>query len=115
MFGDAVRNGAGVNRDSGPGVGPVEQRGQRLSALTNFALRVGETQDGAVHRGLLRSVSVERDFDVDAPLEGALDGSLAHRRFLGTVIEDDRNRPEQAADRKSTRLNSSHTVISYAV
>src|SRR5881409_744569 len=92
MFGDAVRNGAGVNRDSGPGVGPVEQRGQRLSALTNFALRVGETQDGAVHRGLLRSVTVESDFDVAAPLEGPLAAILAPRRFRGAATEADRQR-----------------------
>src|SRR5947199_10326850 len=90
MFGDAVRNGAGVNRDSGPGVGPVEQRGQRLSTLTNFALRVGEPQDGAVHRGLLRSVSAEGDFDADAPREAALDVSLAHGRSLAPSMEDHR-------------------------
>src|SRR5256885_2972671 len=32
-----------------------------------------------------------------------------------TVLVDDTPRPEYSQDRKSTRLNSSHLVISYAV
>src|SRR5256885_6340219 len=38
---------------------------------------------------------------------------LQGRRQL--LVEDDLPAPERASDRKSTRLNSSHLVISYAV
>src|SRR5256885_10453327 len=34
---------------------------------------------------------------------------------LGSVLAEPRRRPAQRTDRKSTRLNSSHLVISYAV
>src|SRR3712207_8440724 len=44
---------------------------------------------------------------------------LGHRRpqerTLGRRVEGQRQEPERPADRKSTRLNSSHANISYAV
>src|SRR5260221_7062040 len=44
---------------------------------------------------------------------------FTHPRFAGRVVSrssrDDRKIRPHGSDRKSTRLNSSHTVISYAV
>src|SRR5438034_3386813 len=39
----------------------------------------------------------------------------AERRLALERVDLARRRPERVLDRKSTRLNSSHTVISYAV
>src|SRR5438034_5945193 len=42
--------------------------------------------------------------------------SLGHGGALHVVLQQSRHRPvRRGGDRKSTRLNSSHTVISYAV
>src|SRR5438034_4940763 len=49
---------------------------------------------------------------IDASLLFVLDG-LAQRPHVSIHVEDRRN--PSRVDRKSTRLNSSHTVISYAV
>src|SRR5438034_6233245 len=38
-----------------------------------------------------------------------------HHRLSQLLLQQRRERPEDIVDRKSTRLNSSHTVISYAV
>src|SRR3990170_6402162 len=40
--------------------------------------------------------------------------SICHARSLAT-LDDNLARADQIADRKSTRLNSSHQIISYAV
>src|SRR5256885_3277621 len=42
-------------------------------------------------------------------------GRAMHRDHCGTGIACDRDEPPAQRDRKSTRLNSSHLVISYAV
>src|SRR5256885_3076387 len=44
-----------------------------------------------------------------------LPGRQAHRRSGGALHGGDQADREDAEDRKSTRLNSSHLVISYAV
>src|SRR5438034_6339662 len=43
------------------------------------------------------------------------DEKLAGLIHIGTPTKPSEDRPRPALDRKSTRLNSSHTVISYAV
>src|SRR5947207_10266110 len=73
-----------------PGVGaPLANAGNHVRGLE----RAQELRDA---RGVVLTVGVEREDDVP--------GRVTHTR---------RQRP--ALDRKSTRLNSSHTVISYAV
>src|SRR5438034_7053684 len=59
------------------------------------------------HRPVLHSFPTRRSSDLAAPT----------RRAPGLGREDHRSRAraEAGPDRKSTRLNSSHTVISYAV
>src|SRR5207245_11146632 len=67
----------------------------------------------------LRRPRFPRQVPVDAPLDGRDHqpqvGSFAGRHAVerGRVL--DRRRSPPAADRKSTRLNSSHGSISYAV
>mgnify|MGYP000020368117 CR=1 FL=1 len=53
---------------------------------------------------------------IDARGGGVTTGISAHDRAttILTAVADDA-KPEDLTDRKSTRLNSSHTVISYAV
>src|SRR5258707_3263075 len=45
----------------------------------------------------------------------ALDGSDAYARYISEFSRVRLDDPEQTTDRKSTRLNSSHANISYAV
>src|SRR5438105_14504136 len=82
-------------------------------------------QLSAVHRDL-HSFPTRRSSDLKSPGEtdrqGALleQGSRAHQvqRFLPLIRDDARRRwadQWKEADRKSTRLNSSHEWISYAV
>src|SRR5256885_7928259 len=71
-------------------------------------------------RGLVIQDAVA-DFPVDgARLIGAAIGRVRRTRTIGDRVEyllvmQDRIRTPEHQDRKSTRLNSSHLVISYAV
>src|SRR5437879_9745875 len=60
-----------------------------------------------------REPQVERPLEPGAPALDVLQKISVQRLHLGTVQE--RLDPLVAADRKSTRLNSSHRCISYAV
>src|SRR5256885_9745702 len=62
-----------------------------------------------------RGNDAERDGDRDGQ-EGRDDRELERERKARQDLVDDRTAgPERRTDRKSTRLNSSHLVISYAV
>src|SRR3712207_8349980 len=72
---------------------------------------------------LFRSVLLDQD--AEEALEGAEDGAVEHHRAAAAAVlggvegvqafGQDEVHLEGAADRKSTRLNSSHANISYAV
>src|SRR2546430_17007493 len=51
---------------------------------------------------------------VPAPRRAGLPGRALHRGALAQALSD-RERPGAEGDRKSTRVNSSHSQISYAV
>src|SRR5438132_3486546 len=69
----------------------------------------------------LHSFPTRRSSDLEAELEAGFEAASSEARkafgadeiYLEKYLEIDFIRPER--DRKSTRLNSSHTVISYAV
>src|SRR3989442_8387818 len=95
-------------------------------ALT-LSRRMPEERVGACVRGVMEH-PVERGGVDRAPLHVALDtprelptvgaevdDDLAERSELGIEVENPENRFLHPADRKSTRLNSSHVRISYAV
>src|SRR5256885_11088367 len=70
------------------------------------ALALEQVGDGAQRRGLARAVAAQNGHDALARhLER---NALEHQDHM--VVDD-----FDAIDRKSTRLNSSHLVISYAV
>src|SRR3712207_7358518 len=67
--------------------------------------------------GLEAAVLLRVGLDVAPGVEGAAvaDGDQRPLRDDGPVVEDPAADPDAQQDRKSTRLNSSHANISYAV
>src|SRR6266542_6505592 len=78
-----------------------------------LALMIGEDHPDlrALEAGHALEPLVERQGDVDVSV-GDVTGDLVHRLVLEP---GERGRSRQRIDRKSTRLNSSHGSISYAV
>src|SRR3712207_7406481 len=64
--------------------------------------------EGAVER-------LERDFGLDELAARNLAQFLSDQKEQGGAVPDDRTIVVERLDRKSTRLNSSHANISYAV
>src|SRR5438034_4121715 len=83
------------------------------------ALVVGSPRGGAVHHRLGEQYDRPRRYVRNDHAGGLFRGLVDMARQLEVTLVTPRNTPESPAvrsgDRKSTRLNSSHTVISYAV
>src|SRR3712207_9161192 len=77
-----------------------------LPICTRAERRAGRAQLRHLQRALVRVHA--RALPVPAPL-------TRRRRAASTVLRTDRSRAPGRTDRKSTRLNSSHANISYAV
>src|SRR5207244_13136884 len=60
-----------------------------------------------------RDLPARREHDLALPQTRP--DHLDAQRVTGDVLAERAELPEQVADRKSTRLNSSHQIISYAV
>src|SRR5438034_5172483 len=59
-------------------------------------------------------MSVDDEYRLQTPESASWDAEFK-KNYTRIVNDDARIASERAEDRKSTRLNSSHTVISYAV
>src|SRR5437870_7508878 len=70
------------------------------------------SKDGAQH-GLRRAVGAHEQLGVEDVRRQHL--HVLHRPWLELAFPFDRRGREHVRDRKSTRLNSSHVAISYAV
>src|SRR5438034_6377603 len=87
--------------------------GVQTCALPIYTGRLGAHAElGPEPHGALGETSVEPG-TIENPTDIAL-GDL-HLRVVGCDEHDAPDLPGHPGDRKSTRLNSSHTVISYAV
>src|SRR2546430_10360607 len=68
---------------------------------------------------LFRSIHVHRKFDALAVLQTIAEQRISHLHLVPLMVEALVEAPEfdafDLSDRKSTRLNSSHSQISYAV
>src|SRR5260221_7750080 len=69
-----------------------------------------DADSGALER---RRIESRRERSVD--VRSRVFGRSVLRIDAGHLIENERQLSDRLRDRKSTRLNSSHTVISYAV
>src|SRR5690606_41502374 len=73
-----------------------------------------EAREHAQQGGLARAVESEDD-DFRPPVDGQVDGREDLQRAVALAQVVGHERGAAARDRKSTRLNSSHVKISYAV
>src|SRR3989454_4494066 len=94
-------------QDSGVGDGPVDAVLAAIDAITGLK---GRLQDYA-----LRSATSGKDAIGEVAMKVDFDGTLVSGKGASTDVIEASARAYLSADRKSTRLNSSHLVISYAV
>src|SRR2546422_7642702 len=89
--------------------------GRRLDRLSVNQLALADDDD------ILGTCETGRHFDPDPIVDVRRDADLAshalvdHEDRFGRTVRDQRRRRNHQGDRKSTRLNSSHGYISYAV
>src|SRR5437870_8424962 len=118
---------SGSRRRSSRGVGPTRtsSRGRSWSTRTRKIARSARWPAGSPddlvsqqqHRFRDRQAERPRGLEIDDQLEALrlFDGKLRGLGPLKDLAHVDGSAPVHLRDRKSTRLNSSHVAISYAV
>src|SRR2546426_5420432 len=85
----------------------------RAGAVTAIGLRPSLSRRAVHDPGQVRDGGLGVELGMDVVAAGVVCKPGDERRLVVQIAEHDRFR--RAGDRKSTRLNSSHLVISYAV